>query len=482
MPAIEHIDVPAMDPRRFESVLTPEDFQELLHLIENANEGLADRVVWNVNSTSKGGGVVELLWPLLGYSRGAGIDARWVVIHGNHHFFEITKRLHNHLHGFEGDGGPLGDAEHVGYQEVADAAAEELAPLVGPRDIVILHDPQTGGMTSAIKATGATTIWRCHIGLDRPNDRARGAWDFLRPYVLDADSYVFSRAAFAWEGLDKDKVTAIQPSIDVFSPKNVAQSPDQTRAILAAARIVDDAAAGEPRFTRGDGSEGTIQRQAELVEEARLAPDDRVVTQVSRWDRLKDPAGVLKGFVEHVAPDTDAHLLLVGPSVASVADDPEGAAVLQTITDDWAELPLDVRRRVHLASLPMDDVEENAAMVNAVQRHGEVVVQKSLAEGFGLTVAEAMWKERPVVASRIGGIQDQIVDGESGVLISDPWNLEEFGRGVVGLLSEPERAREMGCAAQTRVRRNFLGPHHLGRYYALIESLIGERTELEQAS
>jgi glycosyltransferase involved in cell wall biosynthesis len=144
------------------------------------------------------------------------------------------------------------------------------------------------------------------------------------------------------------------------------------------------------------------------------------------------------------------------------------------VTADEEVIPIDIRCRAHLAALPMSDVEENAAIVNALQRHAEVIVHNSLAEGYGLTVAEAMWKERPVVASRIGGIQDQIDDGESGVLISDPGDLSEFGGAVVGLLQEPERARRIGTAARLRVRDHFLGVHHLGRYFELIQALVAQ--------
>ena len=187
------------------------------------------------------------------------------------------------------------------------------------------------------------------------------------------------------------------------------------------------------------------------------------------------PFGVLRGFAEHVAASTDAHLVLAGPATDSVADDPEGAGVFAGVREAWHGLPEDVARRVHLASLPMDDLDENAAIVNALQRHADVVVQKSLAEGFGLTVAEAMWKDRAVVASRIGGIQDQIVDGVSGKLIADPSDLSEFGCALVTLLRDPALARRMGAAAHERVRDHFLGPRHLGLYFALIERLTAVR-------
>ena len=158
-----------------------------------------------------------------------------------------------------------------------------------------------------------------------------------------------------------------------------------------------------------------------------------------------------------------------------MADDPEGAGVFACVREAWHGLPDGVAARVHLASLPMDDLDENAAIVNALQRHADVVVQKSLAEGFGLTVAEAMWKRRAVVASRIGGIQDQIVDGISGMLLAEPRDLSEFGSAVVTLLDDPGLARRMGAAAHERVRDHFLGPHHLGLYFELIERLIAAR-------
>jgi trehalose synthase len=198
-----------------------------------------------------------------------------------------------------------------------------------------------------------------------------------------------------------------------------------------------------------------------------------VITQVSRWDNLKDPLGVLQSFADHVASAGPGHLVLAGPSTASVSDDPEGAAVWKSVQETWHELPREIRERVHLASLPMDDGEENAAIVNALQRHSSVVVQKSVAEGFGLTVAEAMWKSRPVVASRVGGIQDQIVDGESGVLISDPHDLRAFGEAVAGLIDDPARARQIGEAARERVVDQFLGPAHLRQYMRLFAQLIG---------
>ncbi|HEX8977019.1 MAG TPA: glycosyltransferase [Solirubrobacteraceae bacterium] len=472
MDAIQRVPVAAMDPHRFRSVLPPPEFAALVNLIERSAAVLSGRVVWNVNSTARGGGVVELLRPLLGYSRGSGVDARWLVIGGDPAFFSVTKRLHNHLHGTEGDGGQLGAPERRTYDQVLAVHAGALAKLVQPRDIVILHDPQTAGLVSPLHGTGATVIWRCHVGVDSSNRIAREAWNFLLPYLGDADACIFSRAAFVWAGLPASKLAVIQPSIDVFSPKNAELAGDRVLAILNRVGVLAHRSPGPPAFTRSDGTTGRVGCRAGMLQAEPLSPGDPVVAQISRWDALKDPLGVLRGFAARVAPHSPAHLLLAGPAPAAVADDPEGADIFSAVCEAWHGLPNGLRDRVHLAALPMDDVDENAAVVNALQRHATIVVQKSIAEGFGLTVAEAMWKSRPVVASRIGGIQDQIVDGESGTLISDPSDPVEFGAAILGLLGDPSRAARFGSAAHERVRTHFLGPRHLACYFELIEHLI----------
>ena len=197
-----------------------------------------------------------------------------------------------------------------------------------------------------------------------------------------------------------------------------------------------------------------------------------VVLQVSRWDALKDPLGVIRGFAEHVPQSTGAHLVYAGPAVSAVADDPEGARVLADALALRESLPDEQRSRVHLASLPMDDPAENAIIVNALQRHATVITQKSLAEGFGLTVAEAMWKARPVVASRIGGIQSQIIDGETGMLLDDPRDLAAFGEAVTGLLADPRRAALIGERARERVRDEFTSPRSLLDYLRVIQQVL----------
>ena len=468
MAALGQVPIAPASPERFRALLG-DDFSRVERAMGEAGRIFAGRVIWHVNSTARGGGVAEMLQSLLAYTRGAGVDARWVTIGGDSSFFRITKRIHNRLHGIDGDGGELGEAERAVYERTLAASAEELIPQLADRDIVYLHDPQTAGLTQALRSVAGHVVWRCHVGLDNPNQFARGAWDFLRGYVEPADAYVFSRRAFAWEGLDEGKLWVVPPSIDAFSAKNQEMGPEAVSAILARSGLAAGGGSAAV-FLRQDGTQGRVDRAAELDQEAPIPEQVPLVVQVSRWDRLKDPAGVLRCFAERCRHPT-AHLLLAGPSVAEVADDPEGAQVVAEVRAQRATLGAELGERVHLASLPMDDLEENAAIVNAIQRRADVIVQKSLAEGFGLTVAEAMWKSRPVVASRIGGIQDQIVDGESGMLV-DPSDLESTAAAIDGLLGDPARAQAVGAAARGRVRASFLGTRHLVQYMELLAKML----------
>jgi trehalose synthase len=470
------VTVPAKSIERFRSVLAPEQMDALEHAVEEGRRLLDGQVVWNINSTAKGGGVVELLRPLVGYARSAGVDTRWVAISGTPDFFAVTKRIHNRLHGGEGDGGPLdGQARRV-YESVLEANLAAFPGHVHEGDVVIVHDPQPAGLIDAMKARGASVIWRCHVGIDEPNDLAREAWAFLGPYIARADAYVFSRESYAWDGLDRERVVVIAPTIDPFSPKNVDIDAETVRATLAIGGLVPgDAEPGSVTFERPDGTPGRVESRARIVEDRPLKADTPVVLQVSRWDALKDPLGVIRGFAEHVPADTAAHLVYAAPDVESVADDPEGMRTLREAVALRESLPEEVRSRVHLASLPMEDLDENAIMVNALQRHAGVVVQKSLAEGFGLTVAEAMWKARPVIASRVGGIRDQIIDGQTGVLLDDPHDLAAFGAAITALLDDAPRAERIGRQARERVRGRFLNARTLLDYVAVIGRVVPAR-------
>ncbi|HKB19216.1 MAG TPA: glycosyltransferase [Candidatus Dormibacteraeota bacterium] len=427
------------------------------------------RAVWNVNSTARGGGVAELLAALIPYDRGAGIDERWLVIEGSPEFFQVTKKIHMLLHGLSPDGSHLGAAERGEYERTTARNAAALVEVIKPDDVAILHDPQTAGLVPTLAAHGVKLIWRSHVGVDRPNEMVRAAWRFLTPYVAAASAFVFSRRAYVWEGTDESRVRIIAPCIDAFSTKNQDLDVTLGAEILRASGVLGGSD-GRATFLRNDGTAGRVRRRAEAT--ATLPVDARIVLQVSRWDRLKDPTGVTRAFAQHVAPQVDSWLVLAGPAINSVDDDPEQSEILGEVKHVRSGLSPEVRDRVVIAQLPMEDIEENAAIVNALQRRADVVVQKSLAEGFGLTVAEAMWKSRPVVASRVGGIEDQLENGRSGILIDDPRNLDAFGSAVARLLRDRGTAETLGRDARQRVKRLFLAPRHLMEQADLVTSVV----------
>jgi trehalose synthase len=444
---LQHVEIEPAPLDRFRPLLG-ERWAEIERAAAGARETFDTRRIWHVNSTAQGGGVAEMLRALLPYARGAGVDTRWVVLPETDGFFAVTKRIHNRLHGHEGDGGELDEAARQSYERALSWCAEELQRLTEPGDVIYLHDPQTAGLVPAMRKAGLAVVWRCHVGVDHPNEIAREAWDFLRGYVEAADAYVFSRRAYLWEGLDAERAWFMPPVIDPFAPKNEEMDEGRVREVLA-----------------------RVEEKATILQEGPVPDGAPVVTQVSRWDRLKDPRGLLEIF-EHHLEEPDSHLCLVGPETAGVSDDPEGAAVYEEVAEHWRGMSDACRARSRLISLPMADLRENATMVNALQRRSQVIVQKSLAEGFGLTVAEAMWKARPVVASRVGGIQDQVEDGRTGILVDDPRDLPAFARAIEAVLADRNRCSEMGAAGRERVRDNYLAVDRLREYVDLVASLL----------
>jgi trehalose synthase len=465
------VDLPKADIEALAPLIGAERYRRLREDAEQVLERIDGRRVWNVNSTAHGGGVAEMLAVVLAYVLGMGVPGNWLVIDGSPQFFELTKRLHNRLHGVAGDAGTLGPDEHECYREISRRNAEGLLQRVGSGEFVILHDPQTAGLIRPLVEHGCTVIWRCHVGRDEQNDFTVGAWSFLRPYLEGAHAYVFSRRSYLPDFLDAAKVTVIPPAIDPFATKNKSMEPALARSVLAAAGLLSGTPEVEPLYRTDGGHRPVTSRAAVLCEGPLPTPDEPLVVQVSRWDRLKDMAGVLNGFVAHVSHPS-ARLVLAGPDVSGVTDDPEGQRVLDECTRAWHELPAAARRRVCLASLPMKDSAENAWIVNALQRHAYLVAQKSLVEGFGLTVAEAMWKGRPVVASAVGGLQDQVVDGVTGRLIRDPADLAAFGAAVQALLDSPEEAEREGRAGYERCRTDFLPDRHLLQWGELLRQLM----------
>jgi trehalose synthase len=463
-----------LPPERLAPLIGPERAAIFDTVAAAARELLAGRVVWNVNSTAAGGGVAELLQTLLAYARGAGVDTRWSVIEANPDFFTITKRVHNHLYGTAGDGGPLGVEERRYYEKTLDANVDAIASRVKPHDVVILHDPQTAGLAPALADRGATLVWRCHVGIDEQNACSEGGWAFLRPYLEVCDGFVFHRAGFAPPFVPRDRLLVIPPSIDPFAAKNEAMQPaDVVRALTYVGLLAGDAEQPPALFTRRDGTRGTLVAKADVLGTGPVpAAGCPIVLQASRWDSQKDMSGVMRAFADHIDAMHNAHLLLAGPDTRGVTDDPEAQRILDECLSVWVALPAATRARVHLACVPMDDADAAAAIVNALQRHASVVTQKSLAEGFGLTVAEAMWKSRPVIGSAVGGIVDQIVDGETGFLLDDPRDLDGFAALIARLLDEPAEAAHMGDLGRQRATELFLGDRHLEQWAGVFTTLL----------
>lgn len=473
MARMQDVDISPVPLERLVALLTPERAGRLATAAQLAREVLGEHTMWNVNATAQGGGVAEMLQTLLAYARGAQVDARWLVLDGDPEFFIITKRVHNFLHGDPGDGGDLGDAEHAHYRRVLAANLATMAGRVRPGDIVLLHDPQTAGLVEGLLDTGAHVVWRSHIGRDDPHPLSDAGWEFLRRYAQRAQGFIFTRRQYAPQWVPSERLWMIPPSIDPFATKNVAFGPMQVQAILRRVGVIGhDGSAPAVPFTRRDGSAGTVRHHTSLVVAGGPLPfDARFVLQVSRWDKLKDMHGVLRGFAEHLDPPDDVHLVLAGPDVSGVTDDPEGAATLAYCVALWRTLPPAKQARVHLVCVPMDDGDENAVIVNALQRRASVVVQKSLVEGFGLTVTEAMWKWRPVVASAVGGIVDQIADGREGLLLRDPTDLPAFAAALRRVLHDEGLAERLGLAARQRAQDAFLGDRHLIQYADLFAAL-----------
>ncbi len=471
---MREVEVDAIPLDRLAPLLEPERAERLATYAARARALLNGRTVWNVNATATGGGVAEMLQALVAYSRGAGVDTRWLTLEGSPEFFRITKRIHNLLHGSAGDGGRLGQDERMVYEDVLADNLVSLATHVRDGDVVLVHDPQTAGLISGIRKLGAHVVWRCHVGKDTPNGLTAQAWDFLRGYLVDAEALIFSRSAFVPDWADRSQVWIIPPSLDPFTAKNAEIAPDDVEAVLHRTGLTATTERlGRYQFRRRDGSIGAVRMHSGLIDGDQTVPAHaRLVLQVSRWDHLKDMAGVLTGFADHIADlPNDVHLMLAGPETSGVTDDPEGDEVFAECRALRLERSPAVQKRIHLCSIPMDDGDENAFIVNALQRHAAVVVQKSLVEGFGLTVTEPMWKGRPVVASRVGGIQDQIVHDESGLLLDDPTDLDAYVAAVGRVFTEDGLATRLGRAARERVRDRYLGDRHLMQYVDLFARL-----------
>lgn len=388
-------------PRTVARASTLEDYAELHGEGEIAElRSLASRLqgksILMVNSTSMGGGVAEMLHrivPLLGE---LGIPIRWDVISGGEEFFAITKAFHNAL-----QGGPY-DLPDASFQKFLANSEENRARLKFDADIVVIHDPQPAALIDAREGKFGHWIWRCHIDLSQPNQKV---WSFLAPFVHRYDGAVFSSPAFARQLPIPQYLSS--PSIDPLSDKN------------------------------RDLDERTVE---EVVARFHIDSHRPILTQISRFDRAKDPLGVVRAY-QIVKRYLDCQLLLAG---GGAADDPEGAEVLAEVREAAGNDP-----DIHILDLP----PWSALEINALQRASTIVIQKSLREGFGLTVTEALWKKKPVVASAVGGIPSQVIHKHTGLLAH---SIEGTAYQIRFLLSNPAIAQKLGDQGHEHVRENFL--------------------------
>ncbi len=392
--------------------IVPEPILEELHEYARALRGAR---ILQINATAYGGGVSELLRSCVPLLRDLGLAVDWKVIAGSPDFFRATKAMHN---GLQGAPKSLSSAEQSAYLE---CARENAAVLDGGYDFVIVHDPQPAALLSLHGRGDARWVWRCHIDTSEPNPET---WAFLRPYLAEFDAAVFTMPQFVPPDCPVKRVETIAPAIDPLSPKNLDFD-------LATAR--------------------------QILDWIGVELPGRLVTQVSRFDAWKDPLGVLAAYrlVREEIPELQ--LALVG---SMALDDPEGWDVYGQVAEHALDDP-----RIHLYTnlTGVGNVE-----VNAFQRLSEVVVQKSIREGFGLVVSEALWKGTPVVAGRAGGIPLQMPDGVGGVMVD---SVEECATAMLRLLNDGALAEQLGQSGREHVRRHFLLPRLLMEELRLLATL-----------
>lgn len=476
--------------------VTLDDYAAVGHLAHAVHELRAEaarlvprlrgRRVWMVNSTARGGGVAEMLPTQVSLLRELGVHIEWAVIEGGPPaFFPLTKRIHNLIHG-EGDP-ELGPAERELYETASRKSADALGRLVGADDILIVHDPQPLGAGAMLRREmNIHTVWRCHIGLDEQCAQTRAAWSFLEPYATAYDHAVFTAPEYIPSYL-AGRASIIHPAVDPLAHKNQDLALHKLVGILCdSALSVAFGPVLSPPFPEpvqrlqpdGNFLPATMPEDIGLL----FRP---VVTQISRWDRLKGFAPLMNGFRRlkerngsrrdldrrHRRSLEIVRLVLAGPDPASIQDDPEAREVLSDLQSRYLELEPEVQADIAIVTLPMHSREQNALMVNALQRCSTIVAQNSLREGFGLTATEAMWKGTPVLGTHACGLQQQIRDGLDGRLVSDPEDADELARTLDQMLADEDARDAWGRSAHRRVRDEFLIFTQLRRWLAELSNM-----------
>jgi len=399
---------------------------DVIEQLRELAEPLRGMKVVHVNSTRMGGGVAEILHKLVPLMNELGLDTRWEVIEGNDDFYQCTKSFHNAL---QGNQVVIPEKLLRNFEQTNRENAERLRPALEDADLVFIHDPQPAPLLQAMPNRTGKWIWRCHIDVSRPY---RPVWKYLRPFLIDYDASIWSLADFA-QPLPHSQYL-VPPSIDPLSDKNIDLPESEINDV----------------YSRFD-----------------IDPNRPLITQVSRYDRFKDPVGVIHGYryAKHFVPGLQ--LVLAG---GGATDDPEGEAVLQDVYDAANNDP-----DIKILLLPSDAHRT----INALQRASDIILQKSTREGFGLTVTEAMWKARPVIGGNTGGIRLQVINHHTGFLVSTP---EGAALRTRYLLNHRDILTSMGQTARQFVRDHFLLTRHLGEYLTLMVVLKhnhADRVELE---
>jgi trehalose synthase len=415
---LQTVEVHSKNIKDYESVVGA----EIVEQIREAAKPLAGARVLHINATAYGGGVAEILQTLVPLMRDVGLEAEWQVIVGENEFFGVTKAFHNALQGHSIE---LTDDMRSMFLRNNELNARLLE---GEYDFIVVHDPQPAAMLHYHgREGGKHWIWRCHIDTSTPYLPVR---DFLKPYLLEYDAAIYTMEEYVGSGMSFPRLFLIPPSIDPLAEKNRQMDMEEARKIVSRFGI-------------------DIKRP--------------VLVQVSRFDPWKDPLGVIDAYRIVKSHMPEVQLALVG---SMATDDPEGmvyyAKTLRRSGEDFD---------IHVLS-NLDGVHNRE--VNAFQVVGDVLIQKSTREGFGLVVTEALWKGKPVVGGKAGGIPMQVIDGETGFLVTD---VESCARGCLFLLQHPNRAREMGERAREHVRKNFLSTRHLHDYVKMFNDLAGQTKE-----
>ncbi|WP_435623117.1 glycosyltransferase [Flagellimonas sp.] len=448
-------------------------YSSVLDFLEQTKDAIASiqgKTIWMINSTAIGGGVAEMLPSQMRILRELGVSIEWLVIEAKEEaFFDLTKRIHNAIHG--SGHGKFTEADREVYEAVNKQNLTKALELINDGDIVVVHDPQPMPLAAMIKKVKKVPIiWRCHIGLEEDTAVTDAVWDFLSLYTNDYDHFIFSLPAYVPKSL-KSKTSIIPPAIDPLSHKNRALQLHKSIGILYQSGITDDHEAilyhrynHLVRRVLPDGSFGSPNQTSKLNLIYRP-----FVTEISRWDRLKGFKELMDAFIKmkkdnlaHGDPDSLEYkrikmtlLVMGGPDPAFVSDDPEGKAVLEELTEAYQKLDRDMQNDIAILLLPLDNPKENALIVNALQRASSIIVQNSIQEGFGLTATEGMWKRKPLLVSAAAGLKFQVEHQKTGLINEDPTDIESLSKALAYMLNHPKERDKWGFNGQSRVIQHF---------------------------